>query len=67
MARNIDYVNLVAIVVISKYRAFILEQAQVYSFITPDCCTLPGSDAGNDGIEPASGFVIQNRQTLCSM
>ena len=22
-----------------------------------------GSDAGSDGVEPASGFVIQNRQT----
>ena len=28
---------------------------------------LPGSNAGNDVIKPASGFVIQNGQTLCSM
>ena len=28
---------------------------------------LPGSDAGSDVIKPASSFVIQNRQTTCSM
>ena len=28
---------------------------------------LPGSDAGSDVIKPASSFVIQNRQTSCSM
>ena len=28
---------------------------------------LPGSDAGSDVIKPASSFVIQNRQTACSM
>ena len=28
---------------------------------------LPGSDAGSDAIKPASSFVIQNRQTSCSM
>ena len=28
---------------------------------------LPGSDAGSNVVKPASSFVIQNRQTLCSM
>ena len=28
---------------------------------------LPGSNAGSDVIKPASSFVIQNRQTSCSM
>ena len=28
---------------------------------------LPGSDAGNDSVEPASSFVIQNRLTSCSV
>ena len=28
---------------------------------------LPGSDAGSDVIKPPSSFVIQNRQTSCSM
>ena len=28
---------------------------------------LPGSDAGGGSIKPASSFVIQNRQTSCSM
>ena len=28
---------------------------------------LPGSDAGSDVVKPASSFVIQNRQTACSM
>ena len=28
---------------------------------------LPGSNAGSDVIKPASSFIIQNRQTSCSM
>ena len=28
---------------------------------------MPGSDAGSDVVKPASSFVIQNRQTLCSI
>ena len=28
---------------------------------------LPGSDAGSDVIKPALSFVIQNRQTSCSI
>ena len=28
---------------------------------------LPESDAGSDVVKPASGFVIQNRHTSCSM
>ena len=33
--------------------------------LLPQAAVLPGSDAGIDGLEPASGFVIQNRQTSC--
>ena len=38
---------------------------RVYSFTTPDCA-LPESDASSGVIKPASSFVIQNCQTLCS-
>ena len=33
----------------------------------PKAAVLPGLDAGSDIVKPASGFVIQNRQTSCSM
>ena len=33
----------------------------------PQTTAPPGSDAGSDVIKPASSFVIQNRQTSCSM
>ena len=33
----------------------------------PKVAVLPGSDASSDGVKPASSFVIQNRQTSCSM
>ena len=33
----------------------------------PQAAVLPKSDAGSDIIKPASSFVIQNRQTSCSM
>ena len=35
--------------------------------LLPQTAVLPRSDAGTDVIKPASGFVIQNRQTSCSM
>ena len=35
--------------------------------LLPQTAALPGSDAGSDVIKPASSFVIQNRQTSCSM
>ena len=35
--------------------------------LLPRAAVLPGSDAGNDVIKPASSFVFQNRQALCSM
>ena len=41
-------------------------RAEGLSFYYP-AAVMPGSDTGSDGVEPASGFVIQNRQTLCSV
>ena len=38
-----------------------------FILLLPQTAALPGSDAGNDVIKPASSFVIQNRQTACSM
>ena len=35
--------------------------------LLPQAAILPSLDAGSDVVEPASGFVIQNRQTSCSM
>ena len=35
--------------------------------LLPQTAALPESDAGSDVIKPASNFVIQNRQTSCSM
>ena len=34
-----------------------------FILLLPQAAVLSGSDAGIDGVEPASGFVIQNRQT----
>ena len=38
-----------------------------FILLLPYIATLPKSDAGSDVIKPASSFVIQNRQTSCSM
>ena len=38
-----------------------------FILLLPQTAALPGSDAGRDVIKPASSFVIQNRQTSCSM
>ena len=38
-----------------------------FILLLPQTAALPGSDAGSDVIKPASSFVIQNRQTACSM
>ena len=35
--------------------------------LLPQSAALPESDAGSGVIKPASSFVIQNRQTSCSM
>ena len=41
---------------------------RVYFFTTTGCCIgLPRSDTGSGGVEPASGFAIQNFQTSCYM
>ena len=40
---------------------------RVFILLLPQTAALPGSDAGSDVIKPASSFVIQNRQTSCSM
>ena len=38
-----------------------------FILLLPQTAALPGSDAGSNVIKPASSFVIQNRQTACSM
>ena len=38
-----------------------------FILLLPQTAALPESDAGSDVIKPASSFVIQNRQTACSM
>ena len=38
-----------------------------FILLLPQTAALPGSDVGSDVIKPASSFVIQNRQTSCSM
>ena len=38
-----------------------------FILLPPQTAALPGSDAGSDVIKPALSFVIQNRQTACSM
>ena len=37
-----------------------------FYLITTQNAVLPESDAGSDGVESVSGFVIKNRLTLCS-
>ena len=41
--------------------------ARGFILLLPQTAALPGSDAGSDVVKPASSFVIQNCQTLCSM
>ena len=38
-----------------------------FILLLPQAVVLFESDAGSDFVKPASGFVIQNRQTSCSM
>ena len=38
-----------------------------FILLLPQTAALPESDAGSDVIKPVSSFVIQNRQTSCSM
>ena len=38
-----------------------------FILLLPQTAKLPESDAGSGVIKPASSFVIQNRQTSCSM
>ena len=38
-----------------------------FILLLPHAAVLPESDAASDVIKPASSFVIQNRQTSCSM
>ena len=40
---------------------------QGFIHLLTQAAVLPESDADSDVIKPASSFVIQNRQTLCSM
>ena len=41
--------------------------ARGFILLLPQTAALPESDAGSGVIKPASSFVIQNRQTSCSM
>ena len=43
------------------------EWGRGFILLLPQAAVLPESDAGSDVIKPASSFVIQNRQTSCSM
>ena len=38
-----------------------------FFLLLPQAAALPGSDAGSDIVEPASGFVIKNHQITYSM
>ena len=38
-----------------------------FILLLPQTAALPGSNAGSHVIKPASSFIIQNRQTSCSM
>ena len=38
-----------------------------FILLIPQATALPESDAGSGAIKPALSFVIQNRQTSCSM
>ena len=38
-----------------------------FILLLPQVAVLHESNADNDGVKPASSFVIQNHQTLCSM
>ena len=40
---------------------------QRFILLLPQAAVLPGSDSGSDVVKPVSSFVIQNRQTSCSM
>ena len=44
-----------------------LDWGRGFIILLPQDAVPPGSDDGRDVIKPASGFVIQNRQTSCSM
>ena len=38
-----------------------------FIFLLPQTAALRESDAGSDVVKPVSSFIIQNRQTSCSM
>ena len=41
--------------------------SKIFMLLVSQTAVLPGSDAGRDGVEPSSSFVIQNRQISWSM
>ena len=43
------------------------EWGRGFILLLPQTAVLPGSNTGSDVINPALSFVIQNRQTSCSM
>ena len=54
------------LVLITSKSAFVLCFPSTWTHSEKDAA-LPESDAGSGVIKPASSFVIQNRQTSCSM
>ena len=40
---------------------------QGFILLLPQTAVLPRSDAGSDVVKPALSFMIQNRQTSCSI
>ena len=44
-----------------------LDWGREFILLLPQTAALPESDAGSGVIKPASSFVIQNRQTSCSI
>ena len=43
------------------------DKGRGFNFLLSLCAILSESDAGNDGVERALGFVIKNRQISCSI
>ena len=68
---GIAFFTIKPVVVVVAWKDIQVRQKQDWGrgfiLLLPQAAVLPGSDAGNDVVKPASGFVIQNRQTSCSM
>ena len=53
----------VVVLVLERYRLWV-KHLQEFVFYSARLLHCLGSDAGSNGVESASGFVIQNRQTV---